>query len=49
MMKIRSGFSHATTSHHLGHPERARGRFTQSFLEDPTRCQEETVTPKLQG
>ena len=38
----------AIASHHLGHPERAADYFTQSLLEDPTRSQEEAVTPKPQ-
>jgi hypothetical protein len=35
----------AIAAHHLGQPERAKDYFTQSLLEDPTRSQEETVTP----
>ena len=32
--------------HHLGHPERAADYFNQSLLEDPTRNNEDDVTPK---
>ena len=31
--------------HHLGHPERAADYFNQSLLEDPTRNNEDDVTP----
>jgi hypothetical protein len=35
----------AIASHHLGHPERARDYFNPSLLEDPTRSEDEPVTP----
>ena len=36
-------------SHHLGHPGRAADYFDQSLLEDPTRNNEDGVTPKPVG
>jgi len=39
----------AIASHHLGHPERAADYFNQSLLEDPTRNDEDGVTPPPAG
>ena len=36
-------------THHLGHPERAADYFNQSLLEDPTRSNEEPITPPPAG
>jgi hypothetical protein len=36
-------------THHLGHPERAVDYFNQSLLEDPTRSDEDEVTPAPLG
>ena len=36
-------------THHHGHPERAADYFNQSLLEDPTRSNEEPITPPPAG
>jgi hypothetical protein len=39
----------AIAAQHLGQPERAKDYFNQSLLEDPTRSQDEPITPSQQG
>lgn len=36
-------------THHHGHPERAADYFNQSLLEDPTRSNDDPVTPPPAG